>query len=560
MKTKNVILLSFLFVIVIVSSLFGQIRIDWQQTYGGQLPNCYDEAWGIAPTDGGYLVAGVGRSPNSVMVTCDFGQQTTGNWLLKIGYHGELLWQACYPAIYPLDLDRSITNKNVYYSIGEGRYPTTGKASLGIAKYNADGEMLWSRNLGNENYSFPYEKYGCATTDGGVIGGAQLTFSEGGDVGHYYGQSDGWIVKLDSLGQTEWEISIGTAGTESIHHLSNAADEGYYAFLSGYTIGDGSIGACDIHVGLYTNDNILVKLSHQGEVEWTRCYGGSNSENSYCLMELDDGLLLAGISDSEDGDLQGANYHLGYWHTGVRTTDVWLLRTDADGNILWSRCYGGSGFDTPWRVFQNEDGGFTVFGLTESKNGDVQSAQNLIYLTGDLGRKLWIFRTDADGNLLWERAIGHTMCSRIGIGDVLKESDREYVIAATSETMLGEHNGDYYCTNDTLFDGHTMNYWVLHVTDTVDYTTLQVPERPMPKEEATVEVYPNPTNNTVCVLLPNESEATEMELINMSGQVVATKTFSGMGGWMEMGDLPKGIYMLRIRNAEVCLTRKVLRD
>ena len=152
------------------------------------------------------------------------------------------------------------------------------------------------------------------------------------------------------------------------------------------------------------------------------------------------------------------------------------------------------------------------------------------------------------------------MCSRIGIGDVLKESDREYVIAATSETMLGEHNGDYYCTNDTLFDGHTMNYWVLHVTDTVDYTTLQVPERPMPKEEAAVEVYPNPTNNTVCVLLPNEAEATEMDLINMSGQVVATKTFSGKGGWMEMGDLPNGMYMLRIRNAEVCLTRKVLRE
>jgi hypothetical protein len=82
----------------------------------------------------------------------------------------------------------------------------------------------------------------------------------------------------------------------------------------------------------------------------------------------------------------------------------------------------------------------------------------------------------------------------------------------------------------------------------------------MPKEEAAVEVYPNPTNNTVCVLLPNEAEATEMELINMSGQVVATKTFNGKGSWIEMGDLPKGMYMLRICNAEVCLTRKVLRE
>ena len=80
------------------------------------------------------------------------------------------------------------------------------------------------------------------------------------------------------------------------------------------------------------------------------------------------------------------------------------------------------------------------------------------------------------------------------------------------------------------------------------------------EENVEMEVYPNPTRNLVQVVLPNEAEFTEMELINMSGQVVDTKTFSGMGGWMEMGDLPKGIYMLRIRNAEVCLTRKVLRE
>ena len=89
----------------------------------------------------------------------------------------------------------------------------------------------------------------------------------------------------------------------------------------------------------------------------------------------------------------------------------------------------------------------------------------------------------------------------------------------------------------------------------VDMTSLAEQE-----SNVEMEVYPNPTRNLVQVVLPNEAEATEMELINMSGHVVATKTFSGKGGWMEMGDLPKGIYMLRIRNAEVCLTRKVLRE
>ena len=57
------------------------------------------------------------------------------------------------------------------------------------------------------------------------------------------------------------------------------------------------------------------------------------------------------------------------------------------------------------------------------------------------------------------------------------------------------------------------------------------------QQEASAEIYPNPTNNTVCVVLPNEAEATEMELVNMNGQVVAAKTFSGKSSWIEMGDL-----------------------
>ena len=239
---------------------------------------------------------------------------------------------------------------------------------------------------------------------------------------------------------------------------------------------------------------------------------------------------------------------------------MWLLRTDIDGNILWSRCYGGSGFDTPWRVFQNVDGGFTVFGLTESKDGDVQSAQNLIYPTGDLGRKLWMFRTDANGNLLWERAIGHTMCSRIGIGDVLKESDREYAIAATSETMLGELNGDYYCTNDTLFDGHTMNYWVLHVTDTVNYDTLGIMEHGV-LANGQFEVYPNPVTEKLKVCwIGHENGYTTVSIFNLYGQRVIQQTFFGEEAEIDIEDLPRGVFILKAQNNKAVVTRQIIKE
>ena len=67
---------------------------------------------------------------------------------------------------------------------------------------------------------------------------------------------------------------------------------------------------------------------------------------------------LLAVADSEDGDLEGAGFHYGLNASGYLTSDIWLMRTDADGNILWSRCYGGSEHESVSRIFRNEDGGF----------------------------------------------------------------------------------------------------------------------------------------------------------------------------------------------------------
>jgi hypothetical protein len=107
--------------------------------------------------------------------------------------------------------------------------------------------------------------------------------------------------------------------------------------------------------------------------------------------------------------------------------------------------------------------------------------------------------------------------------------------------------GDYDCTNDTAYLMNSYsNYWVLHVTDTVDYTTLQVPERPQPQEE-TVQVYPNPTNNKVWIVLPEDALVEEVKVYNVFGQVV--KTVRGTNE-IDLSGLVKGVYLLRIMDAE----------
>jgi hypothetical protein len=107
--------------------------------------------------------------------------------------------------------------------------------------------------------------------------------------------------------------------------------------------------------------------------------------------------------------------------------------------------------------------------------------------------------------------------------------------------------GDYNCTNDTAYLLHSHNnYWVLYITDTVDYTTLQVQERPQPQEE-TVQVYPNPTNNKVWIVLPEDALADEIRVYNVFGQVV--KKVRGTNE-IDLSGLVDGVYLLRITDAD----------
>ena len=86
------------------------------------------------------------------------------------------------------------------------------------------------------------------------------------------------------------------------------------------------------------------------------------------------------------------------------------------------------------------------------------------------------------------------------------------------------------------------NYWVLHVTDTVDYTTLQVPERPQSQEE-TIQVYPNPCNSTVRIVLPKKASIDKVQIYNAIGQLVNT---GKQENEINVKDLPEGVYLLRI--------------
>ncbi len=537
-----------------LSNLTSQIRIDWQQCYGSI---GYDYGCGIAKKDGGYWVTGQVKE-QSGMVTIPV---PTYSWAIEINDEGNLVKEidlGCC-AKQTGDFFKAFDNE-FYYAIGRPANEL-GKQQLGIKKMDADGNVIWERLFGDKNKAFWDYTMGIGTPDGGVIASTTTQWS-GGDISNYYGMDDAWVVKTDSLGNLEWETTLGTDGYEIANSFTLASDGGCYVAMAGCPGYIGSIPICQIP-STDEYDCIFTKLDANGNLLWSHCYGGSKPDLLKKVLELEDGLLLICCTQSDDRDAEGAEYHLGYYNNLPylrQTADCWLIRTDADGNIIWSRCYGGTGDEYPTKAFQNEDGGFTIFGTTESIDGDAQSAQNLHWSWQEyVYSKLWVFRTDANGNLIWERAIGTKMSRDMYLEDVVKLSDTEYTILGTAHPPAEGYEGDFSCTNwDNRLCGYD-SYWVLHITDIFNYDDPTGIEEQPKVVPFTVKVYPNPTSNYLVV---NGEKLQSADVFSLLGELVASKLGENVANiTIDMNELPAGVYFVKVRDMEgrMCVQKIVKR-
>ena len=227
-------------------------------------------------------------------------------------------------------------------------------------------------------------------------------------------------------------------------------------------------------------------------------------------------------------------------HHGDR--DAWLVRTDKEGNVLWSRCYGGSYFDGCNTVFHNPNGGFTVFANSNSNDGDVESNSQGAANVG----KIWVFHVDPSGELQWERSFG-AVNQDVYCNDVAQTKDYQYVVAGWAR-WEESYSGDVNCSNIELIPGSGVNYWVLHVTDTINSAGLDEP-----LQQAGMQLCPNPTDGTVFIM---GMEPTEVRVYDALGQWV--KTYRGTDR-VFLGDLPKGLYLIKAtcEDGKICVGKVV---
>jgi hypothetical protein len=239
------------------------------------------------------------------------------------------------------------TADNGYIIAGKTNSYGSGSADVYLIKTNANGNILWEKTYGGSDSDYGYSVQ--QTTDGGyIVAGYTGSFGAGGN--------DIYLIKTDADGDTLWTKTYGGTGSERGYSVQQTTDGGY--IVTGIT---NSFGAGGI-------DFYLVKTDVDGDTLWTRTYGGTESDYGYSVQQTTDGgYIVAGYTKSF-----GAGYY-----------DFYVIKSDANGDTLWTRTYGGTESEYGYSAQQTSDNGYII--------------------AGKVSNDPFLVRTDANGDTLWTR-------------------------------------------------------------------------------------------------------------------------------------------------------------
>jgi len=210
-----------------------------------------------------------------------------------------------------------------------------------------------------------------------------------------------------SFGQIQICRSYGGPDDEQGYALVEAPGGGYV--MAGQTKSFGT-GGVDVYV---------VKVDAQGDIVWTRTVGGSGDDYAFSMVATSDGGYMLGGNTSS---------------YGAGSDDFYFIKLDANGTVQWTKSVGGTGSDRGWEVVQTTDGGYAMAGQTTS--------------FGAAPMDIYVVKLDASGNLLWDKRYGNS------------PSDIAYSLTATSDGGLAVCGSSYYFIMGNL-PASTNEYYIL---------------------------------------------------------------------------------------------------
>ncbi len=462
-----ILLFPFTFLAFTYSFSQSNMPIQWQGCYGG---TDYDHATDMVEHENGYLVIGEVRSTDGDITNNHGGRDI---WLINIDSIGNIVWERCYGGSDTDYMGRIITDNignyyfcgAVYSNDGDVQSGNHGGYDAWVVKIDGAGQIIWEKCYGGSGgEQAPNIKL---QSDGNLLISCKTTSSDG-DVPAHYGAYDSWIFVITPEGEIIKSAVFGNDLHNSVIDAIQTSDGGYFFTCS--TCSTQGMVEGTYHGG--QTDVWALKLDSALNIQWQKLYGGSETDFGHLgLLELGDGYIFLAQTNSNDGDVSGCHPPIG------QNTDIWAVKIDFEGNIIWQRCLGGEGWDFAGSLHQTDDGGFMIFAETTSYGGDV-SGNNSWSLNNDI----WMVKLSAEGELLWQECFGGHGNERVRSGSI-KKSDHNWIIAGRASD---EVSFDVACD----LHGSKEDFWVFEIKD----TTVSIEET----DEQGVKVYPNPASTYIC--------------------------------------------------------------
>jgi hypothetical protein len=430
-------------------------RIEWQKSYGG---TNVDFLRGInCMPDGGYFLFGSSASPSNYPGKTAVNYGYSDFWAMRLNGAGDRIWDHSFGGSGDdfLFCVRSLSNGDLLlagssYSGASGNKTTPSYVGedYWIVRVNTNGTKSWDKTFGGSNNDGLVNVH--ETSDGKLfLIGRSLSLASGNKTSPRFGDYDFWVVFTDTNGNKIWDQTFGGVSGDYVTGSVQASDDtplitGWsgpagggnktstnYGSLDdywvvrvdadgtktwdlgfggtgqdsallieksvsgGFVVGGSSTSPTSgnkVSPGYGDYDYWFVRLDINGAYMWDKSYGGTNTDRLQSVVPMaNGGFALSGYSRSGPGGNKTS--------TNFGGTDIWVVRVDADGNLLWDKCLGTDGDELALVTLPMPDGGLVVGGYSDGSQGN-KTAPHFG------GRDIWLIRLDKNGDILWDQAFG----------------------------------------------------------------------------------------------------------------------------------------------------------
>lgn len=486
MKISNKIQNRLFFILLLSCFPFfikAQVTVTFQKVFSDAY--AMDGLDVIPAKGGGYIITG--------MITNDIINDMDIH-VIKTNNTGDMQWTKTYGGIKP-EYSFGIlqaTDSSGYFIIGYSQSFSGGDYDTWLLKIDNDGDTLWTKTYGTWGNDQGQEII--PTSDGNYI----LTGSSNSPPNSSY---QAYLIKIDPDGDIIWDKYYGGSSYEIGNSVKQTPDGGYIMLGITYSYG-------------VNGDAFLVKTNAIGDTLWTKKYGGS---------QLDEGIFIVVNSDSSYTFCVRDSSSIG------KNIDVQIIKTDANGNILWDKHYGGTEKDTDKMIQKTSDGGYIVSGITRSFGLSLPD--------------MWILKLDSEGDTLWTRRYGGT--DNEHCYSTKQTSDGGYIAVGKCESFSQEDGIMFLKLNSKGKLGSEVGINEIY-------------------SDNTLTIYPNPAGRVFNIDFKEGLPPSSIKITNVKGQVIFSQvldaTIQNRNRIIDLKESAPGVYFLTIQSTKKTITKKIILD